>query len=645
MLQLCNVCLLMWVTTFVCLVTGPASAFGEPVRGLELVGAFHTANQPVRIAAPEGNDEIREAKESITDGGAYVRIYLRNNSTTPVGIEDIAWNGKTAKEHHAAHLLIWTRLRPDRIPPGGEGELTLCLRETLRDSVDVELTASQALHVTARVQPIAAMCRIATIVFDAALSQATIYLERQEASAKLPTELHLNGRRVTDHVTWLHDDFVRDTGVAVVNLPEGFERGVFYTFRFEAQGQTVAAGGLRAFGDLAVFGTYGGADFERYAANGLDAYNSFRRLSMVQLDQAQRLGVRTIPLVKGEPSPDTLRHPAIFAYGLVDEPDVKDHGVKDVPMRYRIGQHAPQVIAYEAGCRAVDAQTPTSLTINLTFTPHNYYIYCPISDIPNPDCYPLIAGWSIRSIRDNLANIRRASMPGPFTYTYQSGWEEYGINQNRYVSGREMLNGGFDAFRDPKRVRGFGRCPTPSEVRIQMLYAIGFGARGLFAWTDRTEMVGNLMFHGTDSLPDMWRTVGENSRELQMVAPLLNVSHPLQWASSSRETLWTQTLWAGQDAALVVVVNDNYTSQASGFEQSPVENAVISFPDLPWLNPDRVYRVADGNLESLAAAPLPHGGVEWTDTIRNGELYLVVRGNHVSESLTKRYHARANTRR
>jgi hypothetical protein len=286
---------------------------------------------------------------------------------------------------------------------------------------------------------------------------------------------------------------------------------------------------------------------------------------------------------------------------------------------------------------------PTTLTINLTFTPFNYFIYCPIADISNPDCYPLIAGWSIRRIRDNLANIRQASKPGPFTYAYQSSWEEYAKDQGRYVPGSELMAGGFDRFRDPDRLRGFGRPPAPSEVRIQMLYAVGFGARGLFAWIDHSEMSGSVMSHGTDSHPDLWSEVGNTSRQLRFLAPLLEISCPVTWSTSPQKHLWLSTLWTGRDAAIVIAVNDQYTSNAEGFTQTPLPHAEIAFPNLPWLSPDRVYRIVDGGLEPVESTAGPTD-LRWNDSIEAGELYLVMRGDQVCEDLVARNKKTADDR-
>lgn len=63
--------------------------------------------------------------------------------------------------------------------------------------------------------------------------------------------------------------------------------------------------------------------------------------------------------------------------------------------------------------------------MDLTFTPRNYFVYGPMPDIVNPDCYPIVIGWSVRAVRDKLSLAKRGSAPRFLTYTYQNMWEEW----------------------------------------------------------------------------------------------------------------------------------------------------------------------------------------------------------------------------
>ena len=614
------------------------ACIGTPVHANVTVTAiWQVPNEVYPLNAPEGNEAIRQAKASMTDAGGYVYMHLANSGAEAVRVNQVTWTNDALDEEARRYQKVWQRVTPVAIPAGGESELAICLRSHLLSTRRFEIELSNGQRVVAQIRRPVPRVRVATVAFSRGLESCYVYLTRTHRSASLPEKAYVNGQDVSSQVTWLGSAWAGDTAMGILTLPGGFQKGRFYTIRFQdGQDRLIAATGIRAYDRLSVFGTYGGSDFERFAENGLDAYNSFGRFDRARLDRAQRSGVRVVPLVKGKPAPDEIGHPAVYAFGQVDEPDVKDYGVKNVPMRYRIGHHAPLMLEYVAGCHQADEATPTTLTLNLTFTPFNYFIYGPIADLANPDCYPITSGWPVDRVRNHLINIRRATMPRPYTFTYQASWEEYGVNPGKAVSRKELVEGGFDKYRDPKRTRGLGRKPAPQEVQLQMLYAIGLGAKGLYAWTDRTEMSGNLMFHGSDILPEMWEIVGLMSRRLRLAAPLIEIGHDLEWARSERSSLWIRTLLTGRDAALVVVVNDDFTSEAAGFKQTPQQGMTLVFPNLPWMKGQKVYRVEDGRLVEVSASR-GKAGLSWQDDIACGEIYLVCESASAAETLLEQY--------
>ena len=163
----------------------------------------------------------------------------------------------------------------------------------------------------------------------------------------------------------------------------------------------------------------------------------------------------------------------------------------------------------------------------------------------------------------------------------------------------EILEKGFPDFADAQRVRGFGRPQVPSEIRIQMMYAVGSGARALWSYIDATECCGGLVFHGTQELPELWAAIGGMSRTFRQVAGDINLSHPLVWAQADEPKLWVRTLACGEDAALVCVVNEDYRCDHKGFLINPAGNVTFAFLDLPWLATAHVARVLPDGLEHV----------------------------------------------
>ncbi|MBN1436167.1 MAG: hypothetical protein JW936_03755 [Sedimentisphaerales bacterium] len=585
--------------------------------------AFQNPNIIQYQFPPESHPQINASLQLITSPSSMVYFYLQNNTTEPVSLENIRWAGGDLQTHTDSYQLIWHRLMPDPIAPGSQAEISLCLRTALTEPANFTISLTNGTQVNAVVNPAPRDFRIQTLRFNSQLDTAYIYVQRAKADAALPEIIYVNGIPMTTQILWLNDNYVNDLRLAEVSFSEPLIRGSVQTFMVaSADGAIIDATTIRAFSDRAVVGTYGFSNLQRYAENGLNGLNSFVQPSAASLDQAQQLGIRILSMTGGRPNADTFGHPAIYAYGLIDEPDGRDYTVDDRPMHLRIGANAPAMVQMEADCRSADPCTATALTLYVRYNPYNYFIYAPIIDIPNPDCYPITIGWSIRETIKFADTMAQAAAPNPFTFTYQGCWEEFGIPQDRWIGPGELRQNGFDQYRDPCRIRGLGRKPVPSEVRISMLYAIGCGATGLWSFTDASEAGGEVLYHGSDTMPEIWDMIGRTSRELNSIAPLISIAHAAAWAQSDTDTIWLRTLLAGQAGALVIAVNDDYTCTPEGFTQTPAHNVAFQFDDLPWLSAQQVSLVTDE-----AITPLPaerrDGQIQWTDTVQDGQIYLI----------------------
>ncbi|MBN1437454.1 MAG: hypothetical protein JW936_10305 [Sedimentisphaerales bacterium] len=586
--------------------------------------AFQNRNVIQYQFPAEYNDQITASKELITSPGSMVYFYLHNDSAEPVSLDNIRWDGGDLQTYSDSYQLIWHRLMPDPIAPGGQAEISLCLRSALTEPTDFVISMTNGTEISAVVNPVPRDFRIQTLRFNSNLDTAYLYIQRKQADAALPEIIFLNGARLGNELTWLNDEYTNDLRVAEVTFDQPLQRGTIQTFMVaSADGTIIDATTIRAFGDRAIFGTYGFGDLQRYADNGVNGFNSFVQTSGAALDQAQQLRLRILSMTGGNPNADTIGHPAIYAFGLTEEPDCQDFSAYDRPMHLRIGANAPSVVQMEANCRVADPLSATALTVDLTFTPYNYFIYAPIVDIPNPDCYPISNAWPISETVPFATTMAQTAAPNPFTFTYQGSWEEFAIPQDHWIGPDELREGGFERYRDPCRVRGMGRKPVPSEVRISMLYAVGCGATGLWSYIDSSEAGGVLLFHGSDVLPEIWDVIGRTSRELTSIASLISVAHAATWAASDTDTIWIRTLLAGRDGAVVIAVNDDYSCTPAGFEQNPANNVAFQFDDLPWLRPQMVYRVAADQLVPVPAQR-NNNQLNWTDNLGDAEIYLIL---------------------
>ena len=115
----------------------------------------------------------------------------------------------------------------------------------------------------------------------------------------------------------------------------------------------------------------------------------------------------------------------------------------------------------------------------------------------------------------------------------------------------------------------------------------------------------------------------------------------MAWSWRRQPKLWVSTLLAGDRAALVVAVNDDYKSERSGFSQTPAKNVKFGFDALPWLDPRIVLKVGDGRFVPVQSQRTEEG-LAWIEPeLADGEIYLVVADRVVVAGLQQQYHDEA----
>jgi len=626
----------------------------KAAHGAQIVttAAYQTTN--TASAAPslwtEGNREIMAAKRAAGDDlGSMVYLYVQNRGE-PAALETIRWNGEDIENHAGPpdYRAIWWRLNPPQLDDGQEGEIAICLRSRLTEPTRFTVRFTNGAEVSNVVGPDGPPFRLGTIGFGPGLERVYLYVERLTPDAPLPQKIYLNGHRLGGQVRWLSRDWVGNIVVGAVKLRRPLDRGKFYTFRVVAGKQAVAAT-LRAFTGLSRFGFYGIPNFDAQAGNGLNLFSHFHSTSKEMLERAHKLGIKmAIHNVGGSPPPELAGHPGVYAWLGRDEPDCHDYGAGgDRAMQFRLGTLAMDVMDAAQRQATEDPATPTMLTLDCTFVPRNYFVYGQMADIINPDFYVITQARSVRQVKERFDAAKQASAPRLLSYTYQCMWQErpnwddgprrhMGVDSIREWEGVELF--------DRENVRGFGRAPAAGEVRRMMLYGIGCGARALLGYQDATFYSKSFFQHGAYVLPEIWEVVGRTSRALRRVAPLIEISHPIVWARPDRPKLWTRTLLAGEQAALVVVVNDDYQSVREGFTQTPKQDVEITFQDLPWLQPVAVWKVG-GAVSRGGFTPVPlkrtAGSLSWLEPeISDAEIYLVAADPALAARLEEDYRKR-----
>lgn len=626
--------------TIMLLFSGAVSAENQQVK---VVGACHIANVVTEAVPAEFNAEIAQALKDNPNIGGTVYIYIKNGSNQPASIKSVYLNGVNLNDRLKApdYDVIWWRNSPKIIAPGAESEITICLRKSLQNDTKVAVDFEGGGRVEQIVSARYSGPRLSTLAFTPDLATAYLYIDSN--IGEKPSAVYVDGQKVRFSSKILGAK--NSPGLVIVNVSpvSGFRQGSRHLFRVVFGKQSCAAS-VRALGDVSRFGTYGIPDWQTYASAGFDSNISFFTLDEKALNDFSSVGMKvamTIGLNK--PSPYMIGNPGVYGYLAMDEPDCGDFS-KDTtrPMAKRLGTQAQSLTDWGSECEQADPSIPTMTTIDLTFAPQNYFTYAKVADIANPDCYTVVIGWPLTTFRDKMAIMKRASAPQPFFATYQGHWEEWVKDLgSRYVGGAEIAANGSDAMVDTTKLRGYGRAPSPEESRIPMLYAIGSGAHGLFNYICSTEAFSTMLFHSTRVIPEVWQMVTRTSRELRTVAPLIQISHPMNWCKSDRSDLWVKTLVCGENAAMVVAVNEACKSETAGFISSPINNSTFSFNDMPWMKGLRVYKLGDGKLELLKSCRMENT-LKWKENaIVDGEVYLICSSKTLAGDLVKNYLSKA----
>ena len=602
-------------------------------ENIEVLSSNQYRNKRYLLVGKEGNKEILEAKGKIKNLGSTVRIIFKNNTKKNLKLKDIIQGNENIKSMTKSYQLIWYRMLPETISPGKTGEIQFCLRKAFEKDTKFEFKFHDNLSLNVDMKADMLEYRIMSIAFEKGLKKAFIYAESRKKHALLPQKIIFEGKELNKNsYKWLNKQYIANVMIAQIDFPEKLKKGKYYSFVLHAdKGGFTEGACIRAFDDIATFGTYGAQKYKRYAKNFLNSYNSFGKEDKSSLDTAEKLGIK---VVSKAPSNDAIGHKALYGYLLRDEPDCADYGAKNRPMGKRIGTLAPEMVEIEKKYRQQDPSTPTFLTIDLTFVPFNYFIYSPIADIVNPDIYTISHNWKLKTIDHHMDYVKNAAAPRPFTFTYLGCWEEIAIKRknNRFVGRDEIIKKGFKFFSNPKKTRGYGRAPAPEEVRISMLYAIGNGAKGLFSFFDMTHIAADLLFHGSEDLPEVWAEIGNTSKSLRRVKELIERSYSVNWAKSNTKKLFTKTLFAGSDTALIICTNESYISEKGKEFSTTKLKGEFSFKDLPFLNASKVYRVEAEGIVDLKGIR-KNGILFWKDIIKDAQIYLICKNDEIANKI------------
>ncbi len=604
-----------------------------PVRAApELVGVHFRPDEPfpefdrfwVRGMAEgaEGDVQVRRSAGPLRLG-ASVHLFFRNAGAKPLAVDDVYLEGLSLrraiafsdqrKNRKPASIVfsdlspqekqklvaagdpIWWRVDPPLISPGSFGEVTIRLRSVAQTkSLTCELRCGdRALAATAEVCKVAP--RIEGAVFSPDLRTLSLYLKHPNGDKRSVKRILLDGNNVMGAARFATDPRV-DVAPAEIRLPQAVATGSFHCVQAVWDDGSTAMAGIRARHDEFAYGVWGGrpgkeddiAAAEGYVRD-LKAHNV--NVQMPQVGSAALSSFFKTPagrrfceeegmrFVIGEIEKWGVRQP--FALFIHDEPDAGDAHIRGLPAGREVGSLAQWAIERSYGWRQQASAIPQALNVDLTYKPHNWYVYGQLPDILMADPYyqPRLrtAYWDNPKDRPLYTRatfvyaisriIQSAAAPKP-THAI--------LYANRYI--------------DRKTGREF-RGPTPVEKRIEMYYALAAGAKGISYWWMTPGKPAYGMGGAHTESRRLWREVGLLGAEARTAGPLLVRGCAADVPAKAPKDVFVRGLLVGLDTMVVIVVNEQHVNDDKGTTVTPVADLAVEMTLPAWLKPADVFEI------------------------------------------------------
>ncbi len=549
--------------------------------------------------------------------GGNVHVYLKNTGASPVTITDVTLAdyslttilALSTTAHNAnsiyfywdnppqdiidAGLPVWFKGDPSTVPPGGVAQAVIRLRfppTTPTVSVGV-VTSGGTVNTTIPID--AAAPQLASVGFSQ--DRTKVYLHWRRGDGAAPTSVLMDGVDMTAITSTVSDASV-NFAESVINLATPLTYMSYHVFQgVYADGKTATAS-LRAWshpflhaswsvftcadGDLAC-----GQQFITDATNrGLNAVQN--QIGGGVTDYLQTSAGQAYAASRGYGwivwNTYTFDNPLMSF--LDDEPDAEEANVSNTfcgtglklpcgtsPM----GILGLRFIAVGEDFRSTYPLAPTTINMDGTFKPENYYAYGQAVDVLQADPYYQ------KRLKDTYWYYpQRIPLYNKATYNYavaKTMTRAAEPNPAHVIllstESRETVNGVVKTW----------PFPTPQAKRIEVYYSLAGGAKGISYWWFKPGYPSNGLGALTPAALALWKEMGLFGNEIKTVSHLLVISHPVDMPLAPSTNVWARALASGTDCLILLVVNDNYYNDEAGFHSTPVSNATVTATLPSWM--------------------------------------------------------------
>ncbi len=565
--------------------------------------------------------------------GGNAHVYLRNDGASPVTVNDVTLAGYSLKtvikmntsQHNFSSIYyywdnppqailsagepVWYKADPSTIPPGGVAQAVIRLRSPPTTPTLAVGVVTSAGTVNATITVDANAPQLASVGFSQDLTK--VYLHWRRSGGAAPVTIKLDGADVTASTTTVGDSTVNYAS-SVVNLATPLAKMSYHVFQGVYTDGRTATASLRAWPHPfihASWGTFPCPDGDLVCGKGFvdDALNHGFNAVQNQTDGggvADYLG-----------SAAGQAYTASRGYGIIvwnkytsnnpllsfldDEPDAEEDNASDnfcgTGLRLPCGASPMGIlgmylISVGEDYRQTFPNAPTTVNMNGTFKPENYYSYGQAVDVLQVDPYYQ------RRLADTYFYHNPEWIPlyNKATYIYAVS---KAVTRAAEPNSSHIILYSCEWKSNEGWIWPF---PTPESKRIEAYYALAAGAKGLSYWWFKPGYPSNGLGAQTAAARACWKEMGLYGNEIKTVSPLLVTSHPVDMALQPSAKVWARALACGTDTIFLIVVNDDYYNDINGCHYNPVANATVTASLPTWMRTaPTAFEVSAGGIRDV----------------------------------------------
>ncbi len=574
--------------------------------------------------------------------GANLHVYLKNTGAASVAITDVtlgSYNLNTILKlntgvHDARSIYfywdnppqdvfdlgepVWFKGDPSTIPAGAVAQAVVRLRSVpVTPTVNVGVVTS-AGTVNTNITIDANAPQLASIGYSA--DRTKVYLHWRRNGGAAPTSVWMDGVNVTANTTTVGDPSVH-FAASVITLAAPFTLMSYHVYQGVYADGKVASASQRAWVNKFIHGTYGTFELDAsYTVADWIAEASDHGINNCQVMVGDVGGymftaagradclAREFGYTTGDKTKFNPVDPDMFF--IDDETDAEDQnmersfcgtGLRLECGRSSMGILAMRTIAQGEELRVLKPLTPTSVNMDGSHRPENFYSYGQAVDILQADPYYQARVRDSQWFFSNTIPLyRKASYIYASARAVTTAAEPNPSNLLLYSCEWKCT----DAERCGPHLNEVWPFPTPESKRIEAYYALAGGVKGLgYWWLPKGYPSNGLADQGKATARALWKEMGLYGNEIKTASPLLVTSHPVDLVVQGSSNVWVRALACRTDTIILIVVNDDYYNDQAGCHYSQVPNATVMATLPTWMQSPTAFEISAGGLSDVSTQP------------------------------------------